>query len=220
MNYLVIDLEMCKVPKNYRGKKYKYANEIIQVGAVLLDEEYETIGKINQFVHPEYGVIDNFISKLTGIQNNQVNNAPCLQDVLKHMLDWIGEREYKVYAWSDSDYKQLQHEILSKGIADCKIDSFMNPERWMDYQDIFGKRFAFSKAVSLEDALMYCDIEAVGRLHDGLSDAVNTAKIIKTLELDKEFVLCNYETNFQEDSEPFGFCMGDLFAGLNLGCVA
>ena len=39
MNYLVIDLEMCKVPKNYRGKNYKYASEIIQVGAVLLDEE-------------------------------------------------------------------------------------------------------------------------------------------------------------------------------------
>ena len=39
LNYLVIDLEMCKVPKNYRGKNYKYASEIIQVGAVLLDEE-------------------------------------------------------------------------------------------------------------------------------------------------------------------------------------
>ena len=38
MNYLVIDLEMCKVPKNYREKNYKYASEIIQVGAVLLDE--------------------------------------------------------------------------------------------------------------------------------------------------------------------------------------
>ncbi len=45
MNYLVIDLEMCKVPKHYRNKNYKYATEIIQVGAVLLDEEYEMIGK-------------------------------------------------------------------------------------------------------------------------------------------------------------------------------
>ena len=43
MNYLVIDLEMCKVPKHYRNNKYKCANEIIQVVAVLLDEEYEII---------------------------------------------------------------------------------------------------------------------------------------------------------------------------------
>ncbi len=40
MNYLVIDLEMCKVPKDYRNKNYKYASEIIQIGAVLLDERY------------------------------------------------------------------------------------------------------------------------------------------------------------------------------------
>ena len=50
MNYLVIDLEMCKVPKNYRGKNYKYASEIIQVGAVLLDEEYKEIGTLCQYV--------------------------------------------------------------------------------------------------------------------------------------------------------------------------
>ena len=39
MNYLVIDLEMCRVKKLYR-KTYKYASEIIQIGAVLLDEGF------------------------------------------------------------------------------------------------------------------------------------------------------------------------------------
>lgn len=39
MNYLVIDLEMCRVKKFYR-KTYKYASEIIQIGAVLLDEGF------------------------------------------------------------------------------------------------------------------------------------------------------------------------------------
>ena len=31
MNYVVIDLEMCKVPKLYR-RNYKHANETIQIG--------------------------------------------------------------------------------------------------------------------------------------------------------------------------------------------
>ena len=39
MNYLEIDLEMCRVKKLYR-KTYKYASEIIQIGAVLLDEGF------------------------------------------------------------------------------------------------------------------------------------------------------------------------------------
>ena len=99
MNYLVIDLEMCKVPKHYRTPKYKYANEIIQVGAVLLNDHYERIATINQYVHPEHGVMDYFISDLTGIQSYQLKNAPLLEEVLKHMLDWLGDREYKVFVF-------------------------------------------------------------------------------------------------------------------------
>ena len=220
MNYLVIDLEMCKVPKHYRNKNYKYATEIIQVGAVLLDEEYEVIGKINQYVHPEHGVLDHFISNLTGIQSCQIKNAPSLKEVLIHMLDWIGDREYKVFAWSDSDYCQFQHEIFCKGIDDCRVSSFMDPERWIDYQAVFGKRFDFSRAVSLEEALMCCNIDITGRLHDGLDDAVNTAELIKTLELNESFTLCNYGEEMETESEPLSFCMGDLFAGLTLTCVA
>lgn len=220
MNYLVIDLEMCNVPKHYRSKKYKYANEIIQVGAVLLDEEYEVIAKLNQYVHPEYGVVDHFISNLTGIQNSHVKHAPYLKEVLLHMVDWLGDREYKVYAWSDSDYSQLQHEILCKEIDDAKIEKFMDSERWIDYQAEFGKRFEFSRAVSLEEALMYCDIDVDGRLHDGLDDAANTAKLIKTLELNEDFILCQSDIDYKTDSEPLNFCIGDLFAGLNLNCIA
>lgn len=219
MNYLVIDLEMCKVPKHYRNKKYKYANEIIQVGAALLDEEYEIIGRINQYVHPEYGVIDHFISNLTGIQNSQVKHAPCLQEVLLHMVDWLGDREYKVYAWSDSDYSQLEHEIISKGLINSRIDDFMKKERWMDYQAVFGTRFEFDRAVSLEEALICCNIEVDGRLHDGLDDAINTAKLIRTLEMDKNFTICQYEPDTKEDKETFGFSLGDLFAGLNFECI-
>lgn len=52
MNYLVIDLEMCNVPRDYRSRSYKYANETIQIGAVLLDEEFKRIGTLSQYVHP------------------------------------------------------------------------------------------------------------------------------------------------------------------------
>ncbi|MEE1086581.1 MAG: hypothetical protein U0L05_05385 [Schaedlerella sp.] len=80
----------------------------------------------------------------------------------------------------------------------------------------FVKRFGFSKAVSLEEALMYCDIDVDGRLHDGLDDAANTAKLIKTLEMNKDFVLCHCDIDYKTDSEPLSFSMGNLFAGLKL----
>ena len=85
MNYLVIDLEMCNVPRDYRSRSYKYANETIQIGAVLLDEEFKRIGTLSQYVHPEHGVIDPFIQNLTGIRNSQVKKAPRIEEALLHM---------------------------------------------------------------------------------------------------------------------------------------
>ena len=56
MYYLVIDLEMCRVQKLYK-RDYKYASEIIQIGAVLLDDNYSRIATLSQYVHPGYWII-------------------------------------------------------------------------------------------------------------------------------------------------------------------
>ena len=60
-------------------------------------------------------MIDYFIENLTGIKNSQVKKAPKLDEALIHMIDWLGERDYKIYAWSESDRNQLLHEIKGKG---------------------------------------------------------------------------------------------------------
>lgn len=219
MNYLVIDLEMCKVPKDYRSKNYKYANEIIQIGAVLLDDEYKQIDTFSQYVHPEHGVVDYFITNLTGIQNKQVKHALKLQEVLIHLLDWLGDRQYKIFAWSNNDYVQLQHEISIKNLDVEKIQDFMCKERWIDYQEVFGKRYEFESAVSLEEALLLCDIEPDGKFHDGLDDARNTAKIIEKLELNPEYQLIHVERQAEWSSQPLKTNLGDLFAGLNIQFV-
>ena len=215
MNYLVIDLEMCKVPRDYRSKGYKYANETIQIGAVLLDEEFKRIGTLSQFVHPEHGVIDYFIENLTGIKNGQVKHAPRLQEALLHMLNWIGDREYKVYAWSGSDRAQILHEIKAKNIVDDKIASFMKESRWVDYQDIFMKRYEMSRKMSLEEALGRADIDPEGRFHDGLNDAVNTGLLIEKLELNPDYQLVSYEMP-EKASEHLSSSLGELFAGMEL----
>ena len=215
MNYLVIDLEMCKVPRDYRSKRYKYANETIQIGAVLLDEEFKRIGTLSQFVHPEHGVIDYFIENLTGIKNSQVKKAPKLDEALIHMIDWLGERDYKIYAWSESDRNQLLHEIKAKNMTDERIYAFMKAENWIDYQDVFTKRFELSRQLSLEEALGRAEIEPEGKFHDGLDDAVNTAYLIEKLELNPEYQLVSYEMP-DKPSERLCSTLGEFFTGLDL----
>ena len=61
--YVVVDLEMCRVPKAQR-KLYRYKNEIIQIGAALMDSNLNVIDTFSEYVKPEYGFLDSFISKL------------------------------------------------------------------------------------------------------------------------------------------------------------
>lgn len=50
MYNLIIDLEMCNVPRDYRQRSYKYANETIQIGAVLLDENFKgSVHSVNMY---------------------------------------------------------------------------------------------------------------------------------------------------------------------------
>lgn len=213
MNHLVIDLEMCRVPRDYRGKDYKYALETIQIGAVLLDEEFKQIGTLTQFVHPDHGVIDPFIENLTGIRNDQIKHAPRIQEALQHLIDWLGSREYQVYAWSRCDYVQLIHEIKAKHIKDKKIDTFMEESRWIDYQDVFVKRFGFDRAIGLEEALGRTEIHAEGRFHDGLDDAINTGRLIEKMEMNPEYELRGYEMP-SVSKKTLSYSLGDLFAGI------
>ena len=144
-----------------------------------------------------------------------MKKAPKLEEALTHMIDWLGERDYKIYAWSGSDRDQLLHEIKAKKMTDERIHTFMADEKWIDYQDVFTKRFELSRQLSLEEALGRAEIEPEGRFHDGLDDAVNTAYLIEKLELNPEYQLVSYEMP-DKPSEHLCSTLGEIFAGLNL----
>ena len=47
MKYVVLDLEMCRIPKSLMTEEYKWTRETIQIGAVLLDERYNVVKKFS-----------------------------------------------------------------------------------------------------------------------------------------------------------------------------
>ena len=59
-------------------------------------------------------------------------------------------------------------------------------------------------------------IEPDGRMHDGLDDAWNTARLIEKLEKNPNYKLIYRERQEQEDSQPLKVRLGELFEGLNL----
>lgn len=57
--------------------------------------------------------------------------------------------------------------LCGKIISRILIDDFMKADRWIDYQDVFKKRFDLDRCYSIEYALESADIEPEGRFHDG-----------------------------------------------------
>ena len=56
--YVVVDLEMCKVPYRARTNRFRFGRETIQIGAVLLNDSSEIVDEFVTYVAPQYGFID------------------------------------------------------------------------------------------------------------------------------------------------------------------
>lgn len=218
---VVIDVEMCKVEKSYHWRKYPYASEIIQIGAVMMDSSYTIIDEFSAYVYPLYGKINYFIKSLTGITEKDVRKAQPLSSVLNSMLDWIGERDATFYSWSDTDYYQIRREINSKVFDKSLYSVLLEKDHWINYQEKAGLRFGSRNPMSLEHALCIADIYQEGRAHDGLDDAYNTAKLIQKLERNPEsrFSLDLLNRTNEENSTQFGFSLGGMLSGLVLQTV-
>ena len=216
---IVIDVEMCGV--QIRTQNYNRRHEIVQIGAVMMNDEFEFVDRFSTFVKPDYGKIDYFISSLTGIADRDVRQAPKLSEALRSMMSWFCDGDVRFYAWSNTDYNQIRGEILSKNLDEDAFSLFLDKENWVDYQKTVSDRFDIGRSLALSDALDMAELEVDGRLHDGLADAVNTARIIRKLEKNPDYrgTLEKFREN-EKKSEPLTTSLGSLLKGIVLNTTA
>ena len=212
--YVVVDLEMCRIPRTYRKELGGCAQELMQIGAVLLNDAYETIGEFNIYVAPVYGFLDKEISRLTHIRPEHLQGAPTFAEAVSCFLDWVPPEAVMV-AWSGSDQAQLRKEAAAKGFTDPRLEPFL--ETCLDCQKLFGERIDIDRAYKLEEALYLTDIWEEGQLHDGLTDAKNTATLFAKLRTETDLKLNSYyETAKQKEVEHLQSNLGDMLSGLKL----
>lgn len=84
MKYMVIDFEMNPLGGEYEAEKEICGDEIIQIGAVALDEKYMEISSFTTLIKPQLNSrIERRIEKLTGIKTEMVDTAPCFREALE-----------------------------------------------------------------------------------------------------------------------------------------
>lgn len=222
MKHIVIDLEMNILDKKFKDERKICGREIIQIGAVLLDDQYEEIGSFNTLVRPQYNErIERKFEKLTGITTEMVQNAPVFAEAIEQFLSWCHglKDDIHIYQWSQSDCDQIIKELELKRICPDAKDAELL-KSFQDLQKEYGETLGLSKAVSLKDAVMYAGVDFSGKEHDALDDAKNTAallRIVRIPELRKkalESVIDAFHT------KPIGISLGDLFHFDELGIPA
>lgn len=200
--YVIVDLEMCNVPKGIKREAYNWRNELIQIGAVVVDESLNITDEFMTLVSPEFGVIDNFIEKLTGVSRKAVQGAPKVKEALELFVNWLPSDAVLV-SWSENDESQIRKEIEAKNIFIKGLDDYL--DTWVDCQKTFGEKMNAQKNYKLSEALIIADIDYDEGEHDALVDAKNTAQLFVKMEREPVLVLNPYYSNQKEEEtyNPF-----------------
>lgn len=187
--YVVFDLEMCRVPRCEAQDTFQGSNELIQIGAVELNEHYEIVRTFVTHVKPEFGVIDERIQRLTGITQEDVKNAPLAKDALACFLKWLPD-DGKLVAWSENDVNQIDDELYFKDIDLPEFYELL--DHYLDCQEMFSEKMHTSKRYNLREALSIANIEYDENIHDALVDAKNTALLFAKIQTEEKLHLSPY----------------------------
>ena len=169
MNYIIVDFEMNAVANEYTEERKICPMEIIEIGAVVMDESFLVLGEFKTLVKPQYNdEIYKMYETLTGISTQMVSGSPTFATAYELFVSWcefFGD-EYEVYAWSGSDYNQLVSEMELKNYT--KEEKMQPLKHWFDFQKEYIDKFGLTRVISFQKALNYAGLEFEGQMHDAL----------------------------------------------------
>lgn len=105
MNYIIMDLEW---NNSYMRSAEKFINEIIEIGAVKLDSQLNTVDTFSELVKPVVSKkLRSRIKNLTHITNEDVRHGKPFKNVIKEFEEWVGN-DALIMTWGDTDIRTLQ----------------------------------------------------------------------------------------------------------------
>lgn len=180
MNYIIFDLEwnQCGSECEIMTEPVCLPGEIIEIGAVKLDDAFKKIDELRLYIKPQYYTkLHRRIVTLTGIRNQTLEEQGLsFPQAYEKFMAFCGE-EYSFMTWSRSDLPILIDNMLLHGIDVSNL-----PDTY-DLQRIFcNEIMRFSRKMSLDDALSVLN-EKGDVAHDALNDSRNTVLVCNHLDL-------------------------------------
>ena len=187
MNYIVLDLEWNQSTSEKNKSQKKPPFEIIEIGAVKLNERFEIIDQFESIIRPViYPHLNHISQEITGLTNKDLKTAKTFPSVFRRFLTWCGEEEYRFCTWGPLDLTELQRNMRY-----YKFDLFPAPVYFYDLQEIFSLYHDEQELRrSLEYAVEYFQIQKDQDFHRAFNDAYYTAIVMQKMGYEK--VISNY----------------------------
>lgn len=188
MNYIVLDMEWNQ-PEDFRKRinnPVPLHGEIIQIGAVMMDDDMNEIGEFNTYIRPKfYRKLNKTVKELTNIDPADLRDGVGFEEAIRDFSNWCG-REAVLFTWGPSDIDMLEANLNVNGLDESWIPENFDAQLMFDDLETMEER-----NFSLDYAVYYFGIKG-GKAHDALNDARDTAAVIKQMD---------YRTWIEEERE-------------------
>lgn len=183
MNYIIFDLEF---NQDYNPLKEdrsvitpKCPFEIIQIGAVKLNESLKTISSLDRLVKPQiYTNINPFVKEMTGITEDLLDTAKPFKEIYKEFIEFIGDITNILCVWGMTDIRELFRNVDYHGLDTSQI-----PKEYIDLQRYASRYFNCSKGINigLHNSINLLNIPIENEFHNAFNDACYTVQVFKRI---------------------------------------
>lgn len=175
MNYIVLDLEWNQAADMKTKKQNQLIFEIIEIGAVKLNEDKKQIDIFHELIKPQvFHQMHQITGELIHLKIEQLENCRHFKEVIEDFLKWCGE-DYIFCTWGNLDLLELQRNMdyyQMKPLSD-------KPLKYYDVQKLFSIAYEDRKSRrTLEYAVDFLEIDKDISFHRADSDAYYTAKVL------------------------------------------
>ncbi len=187
MNYIILDLEW---NNTYCKKKKGFFNEIIEIGAVKLNDRLEVTDTFSSFIKVQITKkLHSRVKELTHITNDDIVQGVPFSQTMSNFRKWVSSEPNIILTWGDTDIRVLIENFkYFNGISFIPfLSNFVNLQK---YADAF-LNVPDSQQISLAHAAEKLEINFEQEsLHRALGDSMLTADIFKKIY--NEHMLSSY----------------------------
>ena len=199
MNYIVLDMEwnqpLSKTAYPYTEVGDRLEFEILQIGAVKLDEAQTILGTFDVTIRPQYYKKLHFqVKKITGLSQEALLTGLCFKEAMRQFFEFCGPAPVFV-TWGYDDMPILEQNLrfYAMDTAACA--------HWYNLQVMYNTQLNQGlNQKGLSTALEFFSIVPEEKFHNALNDAYYTALVLQKLNMQAGM------RTYVEDVYGYGFC--------------